>query len=380
VRKYSHAQHFVDRFLEGYGWEGQWHHPSVDLVALYVDQFPENDLSRDRMKRFNVPIYGTIEEALTRGTSKLAVDGVVIVGEHGCYPRNELDQTLYPRYQWFKQVVDIFERSSRAVPVFNDKHLSTRWPECVEMVADSKRLGFPFLAGSSLPFTWRLPSIDIPLNAPLIESVSVAYGGVDSYDFHALETAQCMSERRAGGETGVKRIHAMRGSQMWEALRQSDSTQKLFSAALSRSHTVKAPPGYTIFPPTIDWARRASPEAIAYFIEHNDGFRTTIFLCSQLVEDFTYAGMTKDGQMLSCQMHLPMPPRSATTADFFNPLAHFIEEMVINHDAPYPIERTLLTSGMTLNAVTSLHRNAPLETKDLNVHYSAPTESLFWKA
>src|SRR5262245_47772153 len=74
VRTHSHAQHFIDRFLEGYGWQGRWYHPSVDLVALYVDQFPERDLARDRSRRFNVPIYPTVEEALTRGGSKLAVD------------------------------------------------------------------------------------------------------------------------------------------------------------------------------------------------------------------------------------------------------------------------------------------------------------------
>src|SRR5687767_13153076 len=43
VRKYSHAQHFIDRFTEGYGWHGRWHRPEVDLVSLYVDQFPAGD-------------------------------------------------------------------------------------------------------------------------------------------------------------------------------------------------------------------------------------------------------------------------------------------------------------------------------------------------
>src|SRR5262245_57572182 len=142
VRTHSHAQHFIDRFLEGYGWQGAWHHPPMDLAGLYVDQFPERDLARERAKRFNVPIYPTIEEALTLGGATLAVDGVLIIGEHGRYPSNEMGQTLYPRYRWFKRVVRVFEDSGRAVPVFNDKHLSTNWSECVEMVADSRRLGF----------------------------------------------------------------------------------------------------------------------------------------------------------------------------------------------------------------------------------------------
>src|SRR5262245_50776357 len=77
--KHSHTQHFVDRFLLGYAWGGGWRRPDVDLVSLYIDQFPEKlpevDLARDMAKRNGVPIYSTVEEALTLGGSKLAVDG-----------------------------------------------------------------------------------------------------------------------------------------------------------------------------------------------------------------------------------------------------------------------------------------------------------------
>src|SRR5262249_12325275 len=163
----SHAQHFLDRFLEGYGWEGRHHRPPFELAALYVDQFPETDLSRERVRRHRVKLYPTIEEALTLGRSQLRVDGVVIIAEHGRYPRTEKGQTLYPRHQFFQRVVKTFEATGRAVPVFNDKHLSTDWNECLAMVQASRRLGFPFLAGSSLPVTWRIPSVEIPLDTPL---------------------------------------------------------------------------------------------------------------------------------------------------------------------------------------------------------------------
>jgi hypothetical protein len=235
VRKMSHGQHFLDRFLDGYGWQGAHHHPEVDLVGMYVDQFPEGDLARERERRHGCRIYPTVEEALMLGGSKLAVDGVIIIGEHGKYPRNEKGQTLYPRYKFFKQTTNVFEASGRAVPVFNDKHLSTNWPECVEMVEASRRLKFPFLAGSSLPVTWRMPDTELPYDVPLAASVCICYGGVDSYDFHGLETAQCMSERRAGGEAGVKTVHALRGAAMWERLQRDDEIRKLFLAALARS-------------------------------------------------------------------------------------------------------------------------------------------------
>ena len=134
VRKYSHAQHFVDRFLEGYGWQGRHHRPAMDLVSLYVDQVPEGDLTRDRARRHAVRIFPTVAEALTLGRSKLAVDAVLIIAEHGLYPHNERGQTLYPRHRFFEETVRVFEASGHSVPVFNDKHLSTDWRECVAMV------------------------------------------------------------------------------------------------------------------------------------------------------------------------------------------------------------------------------------------------------
>src|SRR5436190_19699942 len=179
VRKYSHAQHFIDRFLEGYGWQGRHHRPPFELAGLYVDQFNEGDLSRERARRHRKKIYPTIEEALTLGRSNLAVDGVLIIAEHGFYPRGEKGQTRYPRYEFFQRAMKVFESSGRVVPVFNDKHLSTDWKECVAMVESARRLGFPFLAGSSLPVTWRIPSIEIPVGAALEESVCVGYGGLD---------------------------------------------------------------------------------------------------------------------------------------------------------------------------------------------------------
>ena len=380
VRKYAHAQHFIDRFLEGYGWQGRHHYPEVKLASLYVDQFPDRDLARDRSKRHGIPLYPTVEEALTLGGSKLAVDGVLIIGEHGKYPRNDKKQTLYPRYKWFKQIVKVFEESGRAVPVFNDKHLSTEWKECADMVADAKRLRFPFMAGSSLPVTWRIPAVEIPFESLLEESLCACYGGIDSYDFHGFETAQCMSERRAGGEAGVKSVHALRGEALWKRIDERDTTRKLLSSALARSHTCRGRPGYTYSIPDLGWVREAAADATGIFVEHADGFQTTMLLLNGLVQDFTYAGLARQA-ILSCQMYLPMPPSPATLADFFNPLVNHIEHMVSAGKVPYPVERTLLTSGMTLFGVESLHRGqVKIDTPEMVVPYRAQRNSAFWRS
>lgn len=377
VRLHSHAQHFIDRFLVGYGWNGGWRRPEVDLVSLYIDQHPQGDLSLTTAARHKVPIYPTVAEALTRGTGKLAVDGVVVIAEHGQYPKTAIGQTRYPRYQFFKEIVKVFEDSGRSVPVFNDKHLSTEWSECVEMVADARRLGFPFQAGSSLPVTRRMPAIDIPAGTRMVESVCVAYGGPDSYDIHGLETAQCMSERRKGGEVGIQRVTALRGEPFWNRVAQRLETRRLVESALSRSHNLPVKDGYPTDPVTLDWARRVFPNGWGYFIEHRDGFHTTLAMVD--IRDFNYAGLDRSGRIHSCQMYLPMPTHGSTTADFFNPQIRHIERMVLTGRQPYPVERTLLTSGMTLAGVQSLHRGTPVETPEMAVRYSVPNESWFWR-
>lgn len=379
VFRHSHAQHFLDRFAMGYASGGKWVDPKFEVASVFIDQFPENDIGRQRIAKYGLKQFPTVADALTLGGSELAVDGVILIGEHGDYPKNEKGQTRYPRYSWFKEIVKVFEASGRSVPVFNDKHLSTEWAECVEMVEDAERLGFPFYAGSSLPVTWRLPAIDMPYDTPLKESVCVAYGGVDSYDFHALETAQCMSERRRGGEVGIRSVHAVTNEKCWELLAKHEDTSKLFVSALCRSHNLPVETGYPTAPIDIEWARRALPNTTAYFVEHLDGFRTTIFLTG--IRDFNYAGMRSDnGEIIGCQFMLPMPGSSATTADFFTPLIQHVERMILDNSTPYPIERTLLTSGMVIGGVESLAAGEkPFATPEMAIAYRGPRESMYWQ-
>ena len=249
--KASHGQGIVDRFLDGYGWEGRHHQPAVDVVSLYVDRKPAGDLSQERASRHpGLTIYPTIAEALTRGTGKLAVDGVLIIGEHGNYPHNSRGQTLYPRYEFFRQVVQVFRDTGRCVPVFNDKHLSWRWDWASEMVETARRMNFPLMAGSSLPVTWRIPAVDVPWGAEVQEGLCVGYGNVDSYDIHGLESLQCLVERRRGGETGVIAVQALRGKAIWEAVADwpraaGRELPELLEACLCRSFTLTSPrPGY----------------------------------------------------------------------------------------------------------------------------------------
>jgi hypothetical protein len=381
--KYSHSQHIVDRFLEGYGWNGTHHHPEMDLVSIYIDQIRDDDVSKTRLQQFpTMKLYPTIAEALTLGGSKLAVDGVLLVGEHGRYPRNEKGQTLYPRYEFFQQIVKVFKDSGRSVPVFNDKHLSWKWEWSREMYDTARTLGFPLMAGSSLPVTWRTPSIEMPLGSRIREAVCVCYGGVDSYDFHGLETLQCMVERRQGGETGVKWVQAYRGDAVWKAHQDGVWSKDLVEAALCRSHTLKpARQGFNHVFPAADEMRSLVKDPTAYTYEHENGLKCTMLLMGGLVEDFNFAARV-DGQsgVFSTQMYLPMPPARTSLANFFSPLVNNVEQMFLTGKETYPPERTLLTSGLTSAGVESLYRKqARYDTPHLAIAYQAPKASTFWR-
>ena len=381
--KYSHTQHIVDRFLDGYGWNGTHHHPEMDLVSLYVDQVGANDLSRERAARHPaMKIYPTIAEALTLGGDKLAVDGVVLVGEHGDYPKNDRGQTQYPRYEFFSAIVDVFRRSGRSVPVFNDKHLSWNWEWARKMYDLSREMGFAFQAGSSLPVTWRTPSVEMPLGARIREALCACYGGVDSYDFHGLETVQCMVERRHGAETGVQWVQAYRGPDFWDALRNGVWPRELMEAALCRSHTLTpSRPGFNDVFPTVEEMRRLVRDPVAYRYEHRDGLKCTMLLMSGLIHDFNFAAYLEgQSRPWSTQMYLPMPDGRTTLANFFSPLVNHAEKMYLTGKAQYPVERTLLTTGLTAAGVESLYRKgAKVETPHLAIRYQPTRESTFWR-
>jgi hypothetical protein len=381
--KYSHAQHIVDRFLDGYGWNGTYHYPPMDLLSLYVNQVGASDLSHERAARHpTMKIYPAIAEALTLGGGKLAVDGVVLVGEHGNYPRNEKGQTKYPRYEFFEEIVKVFRDSGRSVPVFSDKHLSWNWEWARKMYDTSRELKFPFMAGSSLPVTWRTPSVEMPLGSSISEALCVCYGGVDSYDFHGLETIQCMVERRRGGETGVQWVQAYRGDKFWDALRQGVWPRSLMDAALTRSHTLTpARPDFTNVFPTVDDMRRLVRDPVAYRYEHADGLKCTMLLMNGLVKDFNFAAYVNGSRdPWSTQMYLPMPDGRTTLASFFSPLVNHMEKMFLDGRTSYPIERTLLTTGLTAAGVESLYRGqTKFDTPHLAIRYQPSEESTYWR-
>jgi hypothetical protein len=378
----SHAYHIVGRFLDGFDLHGgtkPFAHYSIE--SLYIEQTPSNDLGRDKARRHQVRLSPNVADALTLGTGKVAVDAVLLIAEHGDYPFNAKLQKLYPRGKLFREILDVLKASDVQVRIFIDKHLSYDATEARRMYDAAKAAKIPLMAGSSLPVTWRLPELEVPLGLPWKEAVVASRGEVEIFGFHALEALQCMAERRdrKGHTQGVKAVACYQGPAVWAAQEKGIWSEDLFKAALSRSHTLNPgdvrqntrdfvpPPGRPSF----------LAEPIAFLVEYVDGFRGTALILNGHVDDTTI-GIRLDrarDPVASTLFYLPAPPG----ARFFDPLVLRIEDFFLTGRPPYPVERTLLTGGMLDALLESRIQNGRrIETPDLaSIDYEAPADSGF---
>jgi hypothetical protein len=85
----SHADVIVSRLLKSDTLDGKGRPPNLKLASLYTEQRHQKrpDIGDAFAAEKGVPVAKSVEEALTLGSGKLAVDGVLLVAEHGDYPR-----------------------------------------------------------------------------------------------------------------------------------------------------------------------------------------------------------------------------------------------------------------------------------------------------
>lgn len=357
-----HADNLVTRLLEGYWLNDEFHRPSCDVASVYVHHVDSTDISRRLSAAYGFRVSPTIADALTLGTDGLAVDGVLIVSEDAFTYWTE-----NPFFSFFSQVMDVFRRSGRAVPVLNDKALSHDWDEAQWMVRQSRRLGFPMIAGSTTPVTFRRPQIDFPRGTRFTEALVVATipkSYVESLAFHGLELLQCVTERRPGGETGIRAVQCLEGPAVWAAARDGLWSRELFDAAAARSHSrSEGRPEDLIADP------------LALLVEYVDGTRGAVIGAAGLVRDFNFACRVHgEPEVKSFAAYIPWE-----NSNNFGGLVHYFERMLASGRPDFPVERTMLNCG-TLDFLMRSRREGHqrLLTPALaKVHYEAPAVSAF---
>lgn len=352
----NHADVIFTKIVAGYEHDGG-PGPDLKLASLFVDQEHPKDMSRGLSEKHGFRISRTIDEALTLGGDDLAVSGVIIVGEHGNYPNDPATgQKMYPRRRLFDEVVKTFKRVGKVVPVFNDKHLSYNWPDAEYMAKTAREMKFPFMAGSSLPVAWRSPPLVLERDCQIDEAFAIGYSSLESYGFHAIEVLQCMVERRRGGETGVKRVEVVKGDAIWEAQKKGRWSRELFDAA--RATTTGDPAG--------EPEKLLTPAAAFYLIEYRDGLQATVAMANGVSRNSSFAAKIRGQDKPAATWFMV---QNKAPFGHFGYLLKAIEHMVHTGRPAYPVERTLLTTGLINAAMQSYASSKPIETPHLAISY-----------
>jgi len=362
-RPRSHADVIVTKFLKGFPTDDGLLKPRVDVASMYIDQFPDADIGRSIATEHDVPIFPSIVKALTLGGDKLAVDGVLLIGEHGDYAWNEKEQHLFPRKYFMEQICGVIATSGRAVPIYNDKHLSYNWHDMKWMYDRAEQLSAPFMAGSSLPVGWRNPWLEYELETDVEEAIAIGFSGLDIYGFHTLEALQCMVERRLGGETGVAAVTCLEGDAVWQSAKDGLWSRELAEAACA---PIENKPSGSME----EYCRNPA----LFLLEYQDGLRGAVLMLNGYVTDLAYAGKV-NGVIQGTEFYL----QNGEPHAHFSYLALNIEEMFLTGVPTYPVERTLLTSGVLEAALNSRYQGyVRLATPHLDVSYRS-YETLLWR-
>jgi hypothetical protein len=354
----SHADMIVSRLLLTDTLDGKGKDSRLKLVSLYVDQRPKNDLSRLLAASHRFRLSETIEDALTLGTGQLAVDGVLLIAEHGDYPKSALGNTRYPKRRFWDETVRVFRSSNKVAPVFLDKHLADNWEDAKFIYDSARELGIPLLAGSSLPVTWRYPAADVQRGAPLKEIVAITYHITEHYGFHALEMIQCLAEQRRGGEIGIRAVQTFTGAAVWKAFDEKLFDPALFDAAYARLSEPRNR-GRAL--------REVVQEPKLFRIEYADGLRAHLLELNNAASEWSAAWRYAKNDRIESSLFWTQEGRPGM---HFTWQLHGIEKLILTGVAPWNPERTLLTSSVLHALLVSEKENQRrVETPYLMLRY-----------
>lgn len=382
----SHADVIVSRWLEPRTTDRKysWSAARSCIASLYIEQvdlppaIPRHiDIGRAVAAQHNIPLCGSVREALTLGGSELAVDAVLLIAEHGNYPYNELGQKLYPRRELFDEIAAVFRAAGRSVPVFCDKHLSWDPASALHMAATARELAIPLMAGSSLPHAgfcedWRLPP-----ESKVSELVAVFGCGPEVYGYHSLEIVQILLDQGVSEGNGVRSICAFTGDRVWQAAAAGEFSLALLEAALSRCPNVSPGAARDNCRATQEDEGRSCPiSPIAFCIERENGIRDTHLMLEGHTRDFAVAVKMADGSE-----HSACSKSSLFTAEEFFPhfalLNRAVEDFFVSRVASVPLERTLLTTLTMAECMRALSQPGErLVTPHISYTLPSPSASL----
>ena len=364
-----HANVIATKFFTGFPIDTGLAAPQVQVASVWIAQPSDDDVGHKLAEKAGVKVYPTITEALTLGGKKLAVDGVVYIGQHGTFQPSRFNQRMYPHLSHLEEVFRVFDTSDRSVPVYNDKELAYGWLDAKWIYDRARELKAPLMAGSVIPLTYRRPMVVHPIGTEIKEAVAIGYGGLDAYAFHALEVLQCMLERRKGGETGVSSVTYVAGPAVYEAAKEGKFSMELAEAACAQAGGKK--------PGTMADHETGPNAPVAVLVSYRDGTKGTVIIATRYVGEFWgYAAKAGD-QTVACEFVAPPKP----IYSYFSYLGLNIEKMIQTGKPQTPVERTLMTTGILDAAVRSrANQGKTAQTPYLNIKYKPLSLDPIWPA
>jgi hypothetical protein len=371
----SHADVIVSKMLEGFTLDGRTYTSSLDIVSMYVDHFPANDLSRELCARHHINLHTSIRNALLNGKTAFDLDGIILIGEHGDYPINQYGQILFPRRRFFAECLQVMLEFDRIVPIYSDKAFAVVKKDILWLYRQIKKYHLPFYSSSLLPLARQYPDFAAPpAGSPICKILGFeCYGGyyavhpavdysqyrifehgVDYANYHRMEMIQSIVEQRACGETGVDCVRAYEGA---EAL------EKLFSRqwqALGESLA-----GFINLPDLATVAEHLT-RPIFFEVDYMDGLALGLLCTDQEITENVCAHQTGEGAAPHCTQFILQSRKPYVD---FGRLALQIERFIHTSKPPFPVERSLITAGTSDALMRALKLKKEIKTPYLHVTY-----------
>jgi hypothetical protein len=349
----SHADVFVTRLLDGYRLNHEWHAPRLEVVSFYVDQFPANDMAREQAEEHGIRIVPSVAEALRLGGSRLAVDAVAVIGEHGRYARTPRGNFMYPRKRYFDEITRVMREDGHIIPMYQDKYFAYDWQDAKAMYDRARAMRIPMLCGSTVPLAWQRPPLDIPRGTKFTQLLATSYSDLEEHAYHAIEMLQSMAERRLGGETGVARVRHCAGDEVWKLAAAGEWSRTLLDAALSRR--VNAIPE----------GGQQAPEA--FLIRYRDGLKAAVLHVNSMNRDYGFAARIENRtEPVSTCFYIQL-----YLHNHWSLMVRNFEDLVLTRHELNPIERTLVANGIMLAGLESRRQGGLwIDTPELSLSYS----------
>jgi len=178
-----------------------------------------------------------------------------------------------------------------------------------------------------------------------------------------------MVERRRGGETGVSAVRCFEGDHVWTWTDRHPWAARLLDHAAACCQNRKE-----------GTAHELAQQPLLFLLDYRSGLQAACYLLNGYITSAAFAADIAGSETpIGAEFKTQARPHA-----HFSGLVYHIEEMMLNGQPSYPVERTLLTTGAMAAVFDSSYHNGRtvergrwLETPHLHIPYRAGEASLF---